>query len=64
MPGPDEVLPALPSKRVKIVCLPKAQSELLPSQVRAACAEQADLGLKLSSTFSHDRSVFLVFKRL
>ena len=63
-PGPAEVLPSLPSKRLKIVCLPGGVADQLSRKVRATCDEQAQLGLKLSSTFCHDRSIFLVFKRL
>ncbi len=62
-PGPEQVLPSLPSKRLKIVCLRSTEPAELGQQVKAACREQADAGLILSSTFSHDGSIFLVFKR-
>lgn len=62
-PGPAQVLPTLPSKRLKIVCLRSGEPAELGLQVKAACREQAAAGLILASTFSHDGSIFLVFKR-
>lgn len=63
-PSPAEVLPSLPSKRLKIVCLRPDPDGDLSRQVQDACRDQAAAGLRLSSTFGHDGSVFLVFKRL
>ena len=34
------------------------------ARVAATCADRSIEGLRLSSTFTHDGSVFLVFKRL
>ena len=63
-PGPAVVLPALPNRRLKIECLPKDAGPQLSELVKRTCDRHAAKGLKLASTFSHDGSIFLIFKRL
>lgn len=63
-PGPAEVLPALPNRSLRIECLPSSPAETLPDRVKGMCDLRAAEGLQLTSTFSHDGSIFLVFKRL
>ena len=63
-PTPAEVLPSLPHRRLKIECLPKDAGPGLSDLVKRSCDRHAALGLKLASTFSHDGSIFLIFKRL
>ncbi|MCF3651302.1 hypothetical protein [Synoicihabitans lomoniglobus] len=63
-PSPEQVLPTLPHRRLKIECLPSEPADTLPARVKQACHDRGREGLKLTSTFSHDGSVFLIFKLL
>ena len=63
-PTPAEVLPSLPNRRLKIEALPKDAGPGLSEMVKRSCDRHAAMGLKLASTFSHDGSIFLIFKRL
>ncbi len=63
-PKPADVLPLLPGRRLKIECLPAEPADTLPERVKRSCQDRSGEGLKLTSTFSHDGSLFLVFKRL
>ena len=63
-PGPDKVLPDLPSRSFRIQCLAEDPEDTLPFRVAETCQVQECDGFQLTSTFSHDDHIFLVFKKL
>lgn len=62
-PGPEEVMPQLPSNGLRIECVQIEPRDTLGERVEACCRRQTDGDRRLASTFCHDGSMFLVFKR-
>lgn len=62
-PGPDRVLPQMPSPNLRIECVPSEPRATLTERVESCEREQASQGRLLASTFCHAGSIFLIFKR-
>lgn len=62
-PGPEEVMPQLPSNGLRIECVHTEPRETLGERVEVCRRPQTADDRQLASTFCHDGSMFLVFKR-
>lgn len=62
-PSPKEVMPQLPSNGLRIECVHTEPRDTLGERVEACRRRQTNDDRQLVSTFCHDGSMFLVFKR-
>lgn len=62
-PSAAPVPPSLAHPEFKVQCIPLQERAWLEEQLRFECDAQSAAGLRLTSTFTHDGDLFLVFKR-